>query len=634
MPSLRLTLDASGLKSGATEAARAVDSVGKAAEGAAKALDGLGEAQDSIYGGGTRIYTEQESAARKAAEAAAQHRQTQLELAKSAETLAARQDQAKKALQGTAAAVAGLATVRNLISQFQEGGNSIEAFSNAALLGAQALLNLERVLETISTASTAAAAAEDALAVSEAAAATGATTLTAALAANPLTAVAAVLATASVAMSLFADKSEEAAKAQQQLADALVTTQERAKLLAFQQQSGQFVNQIDELNAKIQQINQLKTKPMQDAYSAAQLAPLLGMTEAQLKAQKPYDIPTSTITETGPQSPDTGTESLKSFTESTTRIVEGSYNQETATKLFADAVRRFSAAINEAKAQQGEIFGPQMPPAAQPEPVSVSQGATMGPSYREFLDAQKPSGPRYDASIYIAQLQDQLRMMRLTREEREVEQALQKAGVQLTEDESQAVRNLIEQQQELARTQAENEQRMVQIRTEAKAHYAEEAQRQKQRYEDYKNNAVAQYDYIQSLREQTRIAGMSNEQGQQELAVLQAVNIAKQNNQTLTEGEAQNIREQIDLQQQLGRLKEISASVDSALSGAFTGFITGATTARQAVAALIQQMIALASQQAFRGATSALFNLFAPTASQSVTNLPNGGASISEGGLT
>ena len=49
MPSLRLTLDASGLKSGATEAARAVDSVGKAAEGAAKALDGLGEAQDSIY---------------------------------------------------------------------------------------------------------------------------------------------------------------------------------------------------------------------------------------------------------------------------------------------------------------------------------------------------------------------------------------------------------------------------------------------------------------------------------------------------------------------------------------------------------------------------------------------------------
>jgi hypothetical protein len=605
------------MRTGAADAARAVDAVSRSALDAAKSVDALGEAQDAVYGGGTKVYTQQETAARKAAEAAAAHREQQVELARSAESLASKQEQAKKALQGTAAAVAGLATVRNLIAQFQEGGNSVEAFSNAALLGAQALLNLERVLETIPAAAGAAAAAEDALAVAEGAAATGATTLTAALAANPLTAVAAVLATASVAMSLFADKTDDAAEAQKRLADAITSANERSRLLSFQQQSGQYVDPADELKAKIQQLNELVKTGLKPEYTAQDLAPLLGMTPDQLKAQRPYDI----ATDARP-------------TKYGNRIVEGRYTQESAQQLFADAVRRFSGAIDKVETERGTVIGP-MPQETQPQ---GGTGPTYGPSYKEFLDANaqasaQASGPRAEASAYIAQLQETLRLMKMTRDEREVEQALQRAGVDLTNEEATAVRALVEQQQELSRTQADNEQRMAQLRAEAKAHYAEEAQRQKQRYEDYKNNATAQYDYLESLRDQTRIAGMSNEEGQKELAVLQAINIAKQNNQILSESEKQSIRDQIDLQQQLSRLKEISASVDSALSGAFTGFITGAQTARQAVAALIQQMIALASQQAFRGATSSLFNLFAPTGNQVSSSLPNGGMSTSTGGL-
>lgn len=624
MPSLRLTLDASGVKSGAAEAARAVEGVGRSAQEAAKAMDSLGQAQDSIYGGGTKIYTEQETASRRAAEAAAAHREQQLELAKSSEALAAKQDQAKKALQGTAAAVAGLATVRNLIAQLQDGGNSVEAFSNAALLGAQALLNLERVLETIPAAAGAAAAAEDALAVAEGAAATGATTLTAALAANPLTAVAAVLATASVAMSLFADKTDDAADAQKRLADAITTASERQRLMEFQRQSGQFVDPADEAKARIQQINELVKSGLKQQYTAAEIAPLLGVSPEQLKAQRPYDVPT------------------------TSRIVgmaarevpvEGSYTSQSVARIFADAVRQFSQTVTEAERNAGTIIGPM--PQEQTAGGGPS-GPTYGPSYKEFLDAQAQasaaaSGPRADASAYIAQLQDTLRLMQMTKDQREQEQAVQRAGVLLTKEEEQAVRSLVEQQQQVLQAQTEEADRMNRLRTEAKAYYAEQAQAQKKRYEDYKNNAVAQYDYIQGLREQTAIAGMSNEAGQQELAVLQAVNIAKQNNQTLSETEKQDIREQIDLQQQLSRLKEISASVDSALSGAFTGFITGAQTARQAVAALIQQMIALASQQAFRNATSAIFSAFAPTipqaGSSAAASLPSGGYSSGTGGL-
>jgi hypothetical protein len=340
------------------------------------------------------------------------------------------------------------------------------------------------------------------------------------------------------------------------------------------------------------------------------------MTPDQLKAQRPYDI-AGQWSRTG-----AGIFSVNEY-------IPGRYTQESAQQLFSDAVRRFSSAIDKVETERGTVIGP-MPQEAQ---TQGSTGPTYGPSYKEFLDANaqasaQASGPRAEASAYIAQLQETLRLMKMTRDEREVEQALQRAGVDLTNEEATAVRALVEQQQELSRTQADNEQRMAQLRAEAKAHYAEEAQRQKQRYEDYKNNATAQYDYLESLRDQTRIAGMSNEEGQKELAVLQAINIAKQNNQTLSESEKQRIRDQIDLQQQLSRLKEISASVDSALSGAFTGFITGAQTARQAVAALIQQMIALASQQAFRGATSSLFNLFAPTGNQVSSSLPNGGMSL------
>jgi hypothetical protein len=92
-----------------------------------------------------------------------------------------------------------------------------------------------------------------------------------------------------------------------------------------------------------------------------------------------------------------------------------------------------------------------------------------------------------------------------------------------------------------------------------------------------------------------------------------------------------------ELEEQLQSLKSLGQDVGSAIGSAFFSIVNGAANARQALAALLQQFVAIAQQRAIQGIANSVGNAFGASAQQQINNLQtpsNGGFQSSSGGFS
>lgn len=134
--------------------------------------------------------------------------------------------------------------------------------------------------------------------------------------------------------------------------------------------------------------------------------------------------------------------------------------------------------------------------------------------------------------------------------------------------------------------------------------------------ETYRGDTEALREYLDSLRQETQLLGLSQDEREQSIALINAEQIAKQNGLTIDGTIRDGIREQITLQQQLQQAQELARASGEIFGTAFFSIVNGANSARQAVAQLVQQLAALAQGQAIKGLGNAFAGLFAPSSQQ------------------
>lgn len=81
------------------------------------------------------------------------------------------------------------------------------------------------------------------------------------------------------------------------------------------------------------------------------------------------------------------------------------------------------------------------------------------------------------------------------------------------------------------------------------------------------------------------------------------------------------------LEERLQSLRSLGQDVGTAIGSAFFSIVNGAANARQALAALLQQFIAIAQQRAIQGIANSIGNAFAASAPQAAANTPGAGTS-------
>ena len=80
------------------------------------------------------------------------------------------------------------------------------------------------------------------------------------------------------------------------------------------------------------------------------------------------------------------------------------------------------------------------------------------------------------------------------------------------------------------------------------------------------------------------------------------------------------------LTEQLQQLKSLGQDVGTAIGSAFFSIVNGAANARQALAGLLQQFVAIAQQRAIQGVANSLGNAFGASTTQKINNLQGGGS--------
>lgn len=97
----------------------------------------------------------------------------------------------------------------------------------------------------------------------------------------------------------------------------------------------------------------------------------------------------------------------------------------------------------------------------------------------------------------------------------------------------------------------------------------------------------------------------------------------------------QAAEELLKLEERLQSLKTLGQDVGQAIGSAFFNIVSGAANARQALAALLQQFIAIAQQRAVQGIANAVGNAFAQSTANRISDLntstPYGGGQIGGG---
>lgn len=85
---------------------------------------------------------------------------------------------------------------------------------------------------------------------------------------------------------------------------------------------------------------------------------------------------------------------------------------------------------------------------------------------------------------------------------------------------------------------------------------------------------------------------------------------------------ARLLAEELDrLNERLQQLKSLGQDVGTAIGGAFFSIVNGAANARQALAALLQQFVAIAQQRAIQGIANSIGNAFGRSTQQEINNL-------------
>lgn len=84
--------------------------------------------------------------------------------------------------------------------------------------------------------------------------------------------------------------------------------------------------------------------------------------------------------------------------------------------------------------------------------------------------------------------------------------------------------------------------------------------------------------------------------------------------------------ELMKLEERLQSLRSLGQDVGTAIGSAFFSIVNGAANARQALAALLQQFIAIAQQRAIQGIANSIGNAFAASAPQAAANTPGAGS--------
>jgi len=93
---------------------------------------------------------------------------------------------------------------------------------------------------------------------------------------------------------------------------------------------------------------------------------------------------------------------------------------------------------------------------------------------------------------------------------------------------------------------------------------------------------------------------------------------------------ARLLAEELDrLNERLQQLKSLGQDVGQAIGGAFFSIVNGAANARQALAALLQQFVAIAQQRAIQGIANSIGNAFGASTQQQINNLGTGNTSVS-----
>ena len=96
---------------------------------------------------------------------------------------------------------------------------------------------------------------------------------------------------------------------------------------------------------------------------------------------------------------------------------------------------------------------------------------------------------------------------------------------------------------------------------------------------------------------------------------------------------ARLLAEELDrLNERLQQLKSLGQDVGQAIGGAFFSIVNGAANARQALAALLQQFVAIAQQRAIQGIANSFGNAFAASAPQAASNATSASAGAATGG--
>lgn len=82
------------------------------------------------------------------------------------------------------------------------------------------------------------------------------------------------------------------------------------------------------------------------------------------------------------------------------------------------------------------------------------------------------------------------------------------------------------------------------------------------------------------------------------------------------------------LTEQLNQLKSLGQDVGQSIGSAFFSIVNGAANARQALAALLQQFVAIAQQRAIQGIANSLGNAFGASTAQQISNVQSGGVNV------
>lgn len=92
---------------------------------------------------------------------------------------------------------------------------------------------------------------------------------------------------------------------------------------------------------------------------------------------------------------------------------------------------------------------------------------------------------------------------------------------------------------------------------------------------------------------------------------------------------ARLLNEELDrLNERLQQMKSLGQDVGTAIGGAFFSIVNGAANARQALAALLQQFVAIAQQRAIQGIANSIGNAFGASTQQQINNLGSGNTSV------